>query len=218
MHEGILKFSLLEKYEWLTHGMILRLPDVDVRADREIALARLNKPHCDILRAEGIQNEFYTAEQIHSDGVAFLTKPHGGGTTPGVDGLITEQPGLALGIYVADCCVIYLVETKKRMIGLVHSGRKGTELGIPMRALDTMLAQPGTAPEHIHAVLSPCIRACCYDTDFAGSIGDQIRSRGVDNIHIHPDCTGCHPDRYYSYRKEKGKTGRMLAFIMIRSD
>ncbi len=64
--------------------------------------------------------------------------------------------------------------------------------------------------------LSPCIRPPHYEIDFAADIVRACRERGVVNVHDSGVCTACHLDRYYSYRAEKGKTGRMLALLAIR--
>jgi copper oxidase (laccase) domain-containing protein len=61
--------------------------------------------------------------------------------------------------------------------------------------------------------LSPCIRPPHYEVDFAAEIIRQCRSMGIKEIHDSGVCTACDLRRYYSYRAEKGKTGRMLAVL-----
>jgi copper oxidase (laccase) domain-containing protein len=61
--------------------------------------------------------------------------------------------------------------------------------------------------------LSPCIRPPHYEVDFAAEIIRQCRSIGIKEIHDSGVCTACDLGRCYSYRAEKGKTGRMLAMI-----
>ena len=61
--------------------------------------------------------------------------------------------------------------------------------------------------------LSPCIRPPHYEVDFAAEIIRQCRALGVQHIHDSGTCTACDLARYYSYRAEQGKTGRMLAVI-----
>ena len=56
-------------------------------------------------------------------------------------------------------------------------------------------------------------RAYSETIDVAAKIIEQCRKRGVKNVHDSGVCTACHPDLYYSYRAEKGKTGRMLALL-----
>jgi hypothetical protein len=139
--------------------------------------------------------------------------PSRGKEFPGCDGIITNQRGIALGIYVADCCAIYIIDRKTPAIGLAHSGRKGTELGVVTNAVEQMVDRFGSDPANMVVQLSPCIRPLHYEVDFAAEIVRQCRNLGVKEIHDSGVCTACDVDRYYSYRAEKGKTGRMLALI-----
>jgi YfiH family protein len=131
------------------------------------------------------------------------------------DGLITNQPEVCLGIYVADCCAVYIVDPVRHAIGLVHSGRKGTELGIATRAISLMRERFGTEPQDLVVQLSPCIRPPHYEVDFAANIAADCRAAGVRHIADSGICTACDLQRYYSYRAEKGKTGRMLAMLAM---
>ena len=74
---------------------------------------------------------------------------------PGCDGVITNQRGTALGVYVADCCAVYIVDPKTPAIGLVHSGRKGTELGVVPSAITQMVERFGSDPANMIVQLSP---------------------------------------------------------------
>ena len=134
----------------------------------------------------------------------------------GCDGLITNQPGLALGIHVADCCAVYLVDPVTPAVGLVHSGKKGTELDIIGTALDQMAARFGSETSDMIVQLSACIRPPHYEIDFAALIIEQSRDRGVRQIHDGGLCTGCDLEAFYSYRMEKGRTGRMLALLGLK--
>jgi polyphenol oxidase len=96
---------------------------------------------------------------------------------------------------------------------LVHSGRKGTELRIATNAVQQMADRFGSDPESMIVQLSPCVRPPHYEVDFAAEIVRQCRESGVKTIHDAGLCTACHLGRYYSYRAEKGKTGRMLALL-----
>jgi copper oxidase (laccase) domain-containing protein len=136
-----------------------------------------------------------------------------GNEFPGCDGIITNQRRVALGIYVADCCAVYIVDPKTRAIGLVHSGRKGTELGVVTNAINQMVDRFSSNPANMIVQLSPYIRPPHYEIDFAAEIMRQSRAFGVKEIHDSGICTACDLDSYYSYRAEKGKTGRMLALL-----
>jgi copper oxidase (laccase) domain-containing protein len=131
------------------------------------------------------------------------------------DGLITNQRGVCLGIYVADCCAVYLLDQRFGAIGLVHSGKKGTELGVVPNAIESMGEHFGSRPSDLVVQLSPCIRPPHYEIDFAAEIVRQCHALGVTKVHDSGVCTACDLNRYYSYRAEKGRTGRMLAFLAL---
>ena len=114
----------------------------------------------------------------------------------GCDGLITTQRGVALGIHVADCCAIYLVDPKTPAIGLVHSGKKGTALDVVGNAIGQMSSRFGSKPSDLIVQLSPCIRPPHYEVDFAAKIIEQCRAQGVRQIHDSGVCTACHLDLY----------------------
>ncbi len=118
-----------------------------------------------------------------------------------------------LGVYVADCCAVYILDPKTPAIGLVHSGRKGTELGVVTNGINQMVHRFASNPANMIVQLSPCIRPPHYEIDFAAEIMRQCRAFGVKEIHDSEVCTACDLARYYSYRAEKGKTGRMLALL-----
>jgi hypothetical protein len=76
-----------------------------------------------------------------------------------------------------------------------------------------MIERFGSDPTNMIVQLSPCIRPPHYEVDFAAEIIQQCRVLGVKQLHESATCTACDLGRYYSYRAEKGKTGRMLAVI-----
>jgi copper oxidase (laccase) domain-containing protein len=133
----------------------------------------------------------------------------------GCDGIITNQRCIMLGVYVADCCAVYVVDSDTPAIGLIHSGRKGTELGVVTNAITQMVDRFGSDPANMIVQLSPCIRPPHYEVDFAAEIVRQCHALDVKEIHDSGVCTACDLDHYYSYRAEKGKTGRMLALLAL---
>src|SRR4029453_13936243 len=116
----------------------------------------------------------------------------------GYDGIITNQRRVALGIYVADSGAVYFIDRKTPAIGLVHSGRKGTELGIVTDAINQMIDRFGSNPKNMIVQLSPCIRPPHSEADFATEIFKQCRALGVTEIYDDGICTACDLDRYYS--------------------
>ncbi len=211
-----MKFPALSAAPDFSHAFTLRHPDIDVSVDREEALLRLTDWHHEILQSElGISPaHFVTAEQVHGCRVAVVTES-GGGIEKAADGLICCRPGIALGIYVADCCAVYLVDPVTKAFGVLHSGKKGTEQNITSGAIALMSSNFAVNPENLLVQLSPCIRPPAYEVDFAASIREQARAAGVrpENIHDERVCTSSNLSRFYSYRIEKGKTGRMLAML-----
>jgi copper oxidase (laccase) domain-containing protein len=128
---------------------------------------------------------------------------------------MTNVPGQLLAIYVADCAAIYLVDPVKRAIALLHSGKKGTEENILREAVIQMTELYGTRPGDLVCVVSPCIRPPDYEIDFAATIRRQARELGI--AHFHDTCQSTAADlaAHYSYRIEKGQTGRMLALLAL---
>ena len=227
MHLAFEQFPALSAIETCRHVFAQRMPAIDVSDDKAEVLERLDAAHCEIRNATGFGGwPLLTAEQVHGReitvieqvGSALRADLERGGALPhrefaACDCIITNQRGIALGIYVADCCAVYIVDPKTPAIGLVHSGRKGTELGVVTKAIRKMSERFGSDPANMIVQLSPCIRPPHYEVDFAAEIIRQCRAPGVRHIHDSGTCTACDLQRYYSYRAEKGKTGRMLAVL-----
>src|SRR5216110_614442 len=209
------QFPALGAIAMCRHVFTQRIPGSDVWHDKAEVLKRLDAAHREIRRAIGVSDwPLLTAEQIHRNKIAFVDAPvESDKEFSGCDGIITNQRGVALGVHVADCCAVYIVDTKTSAIGLVHSGRKGTELGVVTNAIKQMIDRFRSDPANMIVQLSPCIRPPHYEIDFAAEIVRQCRALGVKEIHDSGVCTACDLDRYYSYRAEKGKTGRMLALV-----
>ena len=213
------QFPALSAIEICRHVFTQRIPGIDVLHDKPEVLKRLDAAHREIQNAIGIGDwPLFTAQQVHGNKIAIAdscSRGPVGREFSGCDGIITDQRGIALGVYVADCCAVYIVDRKTPAIGLVHSGRKGTELGVVPNAIREMIDRFNSDPADMIVQLSPCIRPPYYEVDFAAEIAQQCRTLGIQQIHDSGICTACNLDRYYSYRAEKGKTGRMLALLGI---
>jgi copper oxidase (laccase) domain-containing protein len=99
------------------------------------------------------------------------------------------------------------------VIGLAHAGKEGTRLGVVPAAIETMRAQFGSRAPDLVVQLSPCIRPPDFEVDFAAEICRQCERCGVESIHDDGTSTAGDLTRFYSYRMEKGRTGRMLALL-----
>ncbi|MBA3386269.1 MAG: polyphenol oxidase family protein [Chthoniobacterales bacterium] len=199
------------------HCFTTRVAGIDVAHEKAEALQRLDQVHREVRTFYGVATvPFVTAQQVHDNRIGVIDAPVAADKCfDACDGLMTNQRGVCLGIYVADCCAVYLVDPIRRAIALVHSGKKGTELGIVANAIDRMDAEFGSAARDLMVQLSPCIRPPHYEIDFAADIIRACRDKGVTNVHDCGVCTACDLDRYYSYRAEKGRTGRMLALLAL---
>ncbi len=214
------QFSALSAIGTCRHVFTRRIPGIDVSHGKAEVLERLDAAHREIRNATGFGDwPLFTAQQIHGNKIAVIdsySRGPVGREFPACDGIITNKRGVALGIYVADCCAVYIVDPKTPAIGLVHSGGKGTELGVVTEATREMIYRFGSDPANVVVQISPCIRPPHYEVDFASEIIRQCRALGIQKIYDCDICTACNLDRYYSYRAEKGKTGRMLALIGLR--
>ena len=202
-------------------GWVERVPEVLITGDRDAAMRQLRPSHAAAVEAfAGSAAHWWRAEQVHGNALAIvpgspqIIAPDGLPVVPGVDGLLTQACGEVLAIYVADCGAIWLADRRTGAIGLIHSGKQGTGSNIFGAALEVLAARFGTRAADVTAVLGPCIRPPDYEVDFAADIGCQAVRAGVGNF---IDCglnTASDPVRFYSYRKQLGKTGRMMALIV----
>lgn len=214
IHEEHILFESLQGIEWLRHCFTTR-NFVDSCVPRE----RRRIEMCRRLRDERFPDAraMVWGEQVHGTGVATIGGAQAGGMIemPGADALICGEPGICLIAYGADCPIVYIVDIKNNVIALVHSGREGSEKRIVTACVEKMAREFGTAPADCAAVISPSIGPCCYPLDLWQGIERELRLLGVDNVTNPGLCTACNPQRFFSYRREKGRCGRMLAAMMI---
>lgn len=193
-----------------------RVEGVEPDFDKDLAVARLKPAHKDAVNNLGFSwDQLHLAEQIHGADIAVVRSDDPAQVWPEVDGLITAEAGILLGIYVADCGAVYIHDPVRGVIALLHSGKKGTEANITGRAIQQMVDEFGSSPNDLVVALSPCIRPPAYEVDFASAIRQQVLAAGVPEEQFTDAgiCTASDVDAYYSYRLEKGKTGRMLALL-----
>ncbi|CAH2032273.1 peptidoglycan editing factor PgeF [Trichlorobacter ammonificans] len=81
------------------------------------------------------------------------------------DAIITNQPGIMIGVTVADCVPVLLLDPVKRVIGAVHAGWQGTAAQIALQAVQGMVRLFDSRPADIRAAIGPCIGPCCYEVD-----------------------------------------------------
>lgn len=211
-------FSLLA---WVADEQALasfvpRVQGVQGSLDKEQALEDLRPSHQQEVEDLGFGwQDLKTAEQVHGAEVVQVDS-ESPFLIEGCDGLMTKERGVLLGIYVADCGLIWLRDRVTGGVALLHSGKKGTEGNILKNAVEQMRSAWGSKPSDIVGVLGPCIRPPHYEVDFAASIREQAENCGLGDFRDCRLCTGSDLKNYYSYRQEKGKTGRMLGLFGIR--
>ncbi len=112
-----------------------------------------------------------TLRQIHSSVLVLGGTEDAGRQTPWKgDGLMTDEPGLLLGIQTADCIPVLVADRKRRVVAAFHAGWRGTVKRIVEAGVGRMRLEFGCRPEDLTAAIGPGIAACCY------AVGDEVVS------------------------------------------
>jgi len=177
--------------------------------------------------------------QTHTANVAVVT----GEAQPdlcGVDALVTDRPGISIGVSTADCVPVLLADPVGRRIGVAHAGWRGAVGGVVENTLLAMVSA-GTRPADVVAAFGPSICQKCFEVgeevasqfppefvDRSGSkphvslqgfIASRLRAYGVADSNIAtfaPElCTMCHPMEFFSARVSGVSSGRvaLLAYL-----
>ena len=196
---------------------ITRIPGIEVSADRQAVIDALTPAHEQVMREGGVDVKMLRrAQQVHGNKVALVGDIGCSYPVEGVDGIFCgAKADSCLGIYVADCAAVWVYDQVTGSRALVHSGKMGTQQNILGELFKSMYKILGVKASNCIAVISPCIRPPHYEVDIAGQIKTQLREAGVlsENIIDSGLDTASDLDTFYSYRVEKGKTGRMLALF-----
>ncbi|WP_375445790.1 peptidoglycan editing factor PgeF [uncultured Fibrella sp.] len=185
------------------------------------------------------EQQLASSYQVHGTAVQVVTEA---GRTTGFDALITNVPGLAVGVTVADCTPVLIFDTRHRAVAAIHAGWRGTVGGIVTKALHEMRTQYGTQATDCLAYVGTCIDACSFEVgaevasqfaenrtttdpvtgnvlvDLKQANADQLRAFGLTDaqIDVSPYSTVLNNGDYFSHRLERGLTGRMLAIIGVK--
>lgn len=177
--------------------------------------------------------------QVHGDGIRVIKGRQGrlarqeGDADPMVgDAMVTNVPGVCLGIQVADCQAVVLYDAERKVVANIHSGWRGSIANIIGRTVETMAAEFGCDPAGMLAGVGPSLGPCCGEFkrfrqeipekfwsyrvsedhfDFWAISRDQLIRAGLagENITVTGCCTKCHPELFFSYRGER-VTGRFV--------
>ncbi|MCD6153342.1 MAG: peptidoglycan editing factor PgeF [Syntrophobacterales bacterium] len=172
-----LECTALGKYDFITHAFCTRWGGISkgrfanlnfsVReGDKETNVAE----NWDILsNSFNIPvDHFFTVNQVHGDGILVIGNNHEDRHEKqglDYDGIITNMPGLAIGVKTADCVPVFMVDKVRRVVGSIHAGWKGTSLRIVDKAVDAFINEFGSRIADITAVIGPSIGPCCYEVD-----------------------------------------------------
>ncbi|HBH86416.1 MAG TPA: peptidoglycan editing factor PgeF [Syntrophaceae bacterium] len=113
-------------------------------------------------------DQFFVVNQVHGDRILVIDHPlrefisH---QPLKFDAIITDQPGVAIGIKTADCVPIFFVDKVKQIVGVAHAGWKGTALNISAKVVDTFVKKFSCNVDDIMAAVGPAIGPCCYQVD-----------------------------------------------------
>ncbi len=220
-------------------NMKLRDTDEDVQTKEN---------HKNFLQSIGVDyNDFYYGYVTHGTSVAVITSED----EPlhrAFDALITKEPGVFVGITVADCFPVYFFDSVAGVCGVAHAGWRGTVKEIIPRTIEAMVAQ-GSKFADIHIEFGPGISQANFEfhysemikefgpysqdkyidkgstldkitVDLQAILGDQITEAGVplDNVQNCRECTYA-DERFFSARRHQGDShDAMLAVIGMRKE
>ena len=179
-----------------------------------------------------VEDQMAMPVQVHGDHIAVVDKP---GIYPDTDGLVTNTPGIALTVKVADCVPVFVVDPVRQAVGLFHAGWRGTAAGIVAKGVALMVDQFGSRPEDLRTGIGPGIGPCCFEVgeevlphfpascqngqhvDLWVANQQQLVASGVrfDYIESVSMCTSCWQPFFFSHRRDQGVTGRMMAVLSL---
>jgi len=171
---------------WLWHGFSTRLGGLSraycaadapgelnlgfTAADDRGAVARNRR-----LLAEAVSGNpdtpLVTLRQIHSSVIVHAAGGDAGRRSPWRgDGLMTDEPGILLGVQTADCIPVLVADRKRRVVAAFHAGWRGTVKRIVESGVGRMRLEFGCRPEDLTAAIGPGVGACCY------AVGEDVVS------------------------------------------
>ena len=170
-----------------------------------------------------------TVRQVQSPDVVTVTGPIGEAHRPAADAMVTNLPGLILGILTADCVPVLLADAQAGVVGAAHAGWKGAIAGVTDNTLAAM-EKLGARRDQISATIGPCIGRASYEVtsdfarhfeeedvensrffssgreghcqfDIAAYVAARLATAGVSRVEMMDEDTYSQPDRFYSYRR-----------------
>ena len=224
--------ALLKRLPWLTHGFTTRRGgyslvyggtgdlNLGFTSHDDAELVRRNRDELAQRMGGGHRLQLATARQVHGTAVLAVRRkvlPEGASAVGEADGLMTAEPGLLLGIQVADCVPVLLADSRKRVVAAVHAGWRGTVDGIVRRAMERMRAEYECAPEEVVGAIGPSIGPCCYtvEEDVKRRFGAQF-AEADELFHLSP--RGTHLDLWMANRRQMLAAGLLPENISVAEE
>ena len=189
---GIVKHCFTTRMGGVSAGIFESLNLSFTRGDEKAAVEKNFRRISELLGCQ--YDNFVLSDQTHTTNVRRVGRDDAGKGLlrardyTDVDGLITDEPGIVLSTFYADCVPLYFVDVKKRAIGLSHSGWRGTVGRMGQETLDAMRREFGTQPEDVVCAIGPSICQDCYEVsrdvaeefiqEFAGHEPDILIAKG----------------------------------------
>ena len=188
----------------------------------------------------------YDVWQVHGKTILFSEAPRPPEKKhPPADGIFTDKPEVTLIMRFADCVPLVFHDPVQKVVGIVHAGWQGTLLRIGAEAVSAIQQRYGSLAADLRVGLGPSICGKCYQVgeevrqqfrkawseqaedffeetenglflDLWGANEWVLRQAGVSQIENSSFCTAENLDEWYSYRKEKGVTGRFAVVIALK--
>lgn len=175
---GYLTFKGLEKYDFITHAYSTRIGGVSENEFKSMNLGftcgddpkNVVKNHEIFCRALGFDmNKIVRRKQVHGNKIDIISekdvsdKEFKTEILEEADGLITNVPGIILSTRHADCLPIFMIDPVLKVVGLAHSGWRGTVAKISKSLLDVFINRYGSELKNIVCALGPGIGKCCFE-------------------------------------------------------
>lgn len=219
------------------HGFLARRGGVSTGAMASLDMGRRGQPptpelienHHRAIAAVAPGSAIVTLYQIHSAKAVIITEPHDDHLRPHADAMVTNRPGLLLGILTADCAPVLFVDSTAGVIGAAHAGWKGAIGGVTDATIAAM-EQLGADRNRIAAAIGPCIARASYEVDdgfaarFAADdpanerffspgkpghhqfdleayVAHRLAAAGIKTVEMLGMDTYSHEERFFSFRR-----------------
>ncbi len=174
----VLLYNCFDAYDNIITGFSTRFGGVSkgYLKSMNLSFSRGDDPECVMENhrwfAEAVGYDYRRlvfSDQVHDTKIRVVTEEDAGKGIvterdfSGIDGLVTDVPGIALMTFYADCVPLFFYDPVKNVIGTAHSGWRGTVAGIGIRMIDTMREMYGSRPEDIVCAIGPSICKDCYE-------------------------------------------------------